>query len=216
VNTKINPIPQAVRVPVQTGDATLHLGALLYPGTLGASSTSSGCDLTNTRYVLTHHLVWTVNPIQSLPRLRNWTVPAATACSFKQAYLAPVSRPRVREQDTTYIDNNAIDTSIPSNPHNCSRSLNTSYRSSINSRHCDANDVHTSRSNTICAVRSNSRLQSVGLGIPGRGYFIKFMCMSYFSLLNYRKIITHINVHVHLFVLVLPYQVILNYYPILI
>ena len=93
-----------------------------------------------------------------------------------------------RPGHTNHIDNNPIAASSPSNPHDCGRSISNRSSSRFSNRDRGASDAHSSRSNTFCALRSNSRLQSVGLPIPGREWF--FILNSYvcISLLDINKI----------------------------
>lgn len=115
--------PCSQSASAETGDATieLHGGSAVPVGTPMVSSPSPGDFLANTRYVSVHHMAGTVNPTRSLNRLG--CVPAATACSSKQAYRAPVSRPSVRlERDINNLKENAASSAPSSANHDASHS----------------------------------------------------------------------------------------------
>lgn len=159
MSTKINPIPQ-VRVPVQAGDATPSLGVTLYPlvATLDYSclywqgpptcgrATHRGVRLEVERGGAVHHV----------KKPRN--------------IYAPFQGNRLPDPSTP-TDNNSVTASSPSNPLDRGRNISNISIFRFSSIYGGASDARSSRSNTLCALRSNSRLQSVGLAIPGRGWF---------------------------------------------
>jgi len=153
IHMTINPIPH---VP---GAGTVQVRHLEFGGSAVLRtrriSTSSGCDLTNTQNAPTHHLVVAVNPIQSLPRLTYWTVPAATACSSKQALPAGSAQGREAYYSTPIVDNN-ITTNDPDDA-----------ASAVSHHHTNPSPCRSAHCNEVATASS----QSVGLFYPGRGSF---------------------------------------------
>ena len=161
----INPIPQA-RVPVQAGDDT-PLGALLY-------SRVASTDYSN-RYR------------QGPPTGGRATHRGVRLEVERGEAVHHVKKPRIIS--APFLGNRRPDTTSPIDNNNSSHRCSFSDNNSVSVR--VASDDCLSRSN-LCALfrRNNSRLQSVGLAIPGRGWFLSVMVECILSITN-KKITTN-------------------------